>query len=443
VRSTVVVGGGLSGLVRGHALARRGENVRVLEASDRPGGVVRTEKSEGYLLELGPNTVRPTPEIWGLVQELGLTESALLADARLPRYIEFEGRLHALAPGPRTLLTTRLLSTSGKLRLLCEPFVSAGTGTRESARDFFARRLGPEVADRLVAPFVSGIWAGDADRLSAASAFPMLARWEKDHGGLLRGALASRPRRGGSKSPVPKGLLSFRDGLETLSRALADGLDSRLLRNTPVRSLRPEGGRWRIDTEKESIEAERVVVACPASEAARLLETLDPLCARAVAAIPQPPLVVLHLSWPVAAFPATLSGFGHLVVPAPGRRILGAVWSSCLFAGRAPEGEILVTAFAGGARDPEAVGLSDAGLFELASREISASLGARSAARLVRLTRYAHALPQYDLDHESRMRALEHAEARLPGLSFIGNYRGGISVGDVVRNALAVSGPEA
>ncbi len=440
---TVVVGGGLSGLVRGYDLARQDEDVRVLEASDRPGGVVASEAAHGYLLELGPNTVRPTPEIWELVEELGLTGSALLADHRLPRYVELGGRLHPLVPGPWTLFSTKLLSARGKLRLLGEPLVRRGHDPRETVRDFFARRLGVEAADRLIAPFVSGIWAGDAKRLSAAAAFPLLAKWEREHGSLLRGAFASRSRRPAVPRAAPKGLLSFREGLETLPRALARGLGSRLERQASVRSLRFETGRWRLETEHGSFEAERVVVATPAAEAARLLENLDPDAARALGGIPHPPLAVLHLAWPPGAFTEPLNGFGHLVVPAPGRRILGAVWSSALFPGRAPEGETLVTAFAGGARDPEAAGLSDGALLEIAARELSSSLGAGAAPRLVRITRHAHALPQYDLEHVARMKTIEAAETRWPGLTLLGNYRGGISVGDVVRNALAASGPQA
>jgi oxygen-dependent protoporphyrinogen oxidase len=421
--AVVIVGGGLSGLVRAHALASRGEEVRLFEASDRSGGAVRTERAGAYL------------------RELGLSEGALLADPRLPRYIELEGRLHSLAPHPLTLATTRLLSTSAKLRLLREPFVRRGDSAGETVREFFTRRLGPQVADRLVAPFVSGIWAGDAARLSAASAFPLLAGWEREYGSLLRGAMASRKRLESFPKETPKGLLSFREGLETLPRALSGSLGPRFQSGTAVRSLRSEPGRWRIETDSGTVEAGRVVVATSARDAARLLEPLDADAARALAGIPHPPLAVLHLAWHDSAFPTPPSGFGHLVVPSPGRRILGAVWTSCLFPGRAPLGETLLTAFAGGSRDPAAAALPDDRLLEVAARELSASLGAKGAPRLVRITRYTHALPQYGLDHESRMSTLAAAEARLPGLSFLGNYRGGISVGDVIRNALAAARP--
>jgi len=435
---TLVVGGGLSGLVHAFALARRGEDVRVLEAGERPGGAVRTERREGFLLELGPNTVRPTPELWGLVRELGLEPEALLADPRLPRFVRFRGRLHALAPGPG-FLATRLLSPAGKLRALAEPLVPRGGGPDETVRDFFARRAGREVAERLVAPFVSGIWAGDAGALSAAEAFPALKRWETEHGSLLRGAIASR-RRSPAAEPQPRGLLSFREGLETLPRALAAALGDRLSRRARVQSLaRTTDGRWRVESETGVFQAERAVLATSASDAARLIEPLDPGAARALSGMPLPPLVVAHLAFPGGAFPAPLAGFGHLVVPTPGARVLGAIWSSALFPARAPAGETLVTVFLGGARDPAAIDLSDEALLEIASRELSEALGARKPARLILATRHPRSIPQYDLGHRARIESVEQAEARIPNLKILGNFRGGVSVGDVVRSALAVA----
>jgi protoporphyrinogen/coproporphyrinogen III oxidase len=436
VTQTVVVGGGLSGLVVGLALGRRGESVRVLEASPRAGGAVRTEFADGFLLELGPNTVRPNPELWGLVRDLGLAESALFAPPSLPRFIDYGGRLHALAPGPGTLLTTRLLTARGKLRLLREPFVPRGSDAEETVTAFFTRRLGGEVAQRLVAPFVSGIWAGDAGELSAAAAFPALAAWERERGSLLRGGLASR-RRSRPAEPIPKGLLSFRDGLESLPRALAARLGPSLSLGVPAKRIARAAAGWRLETGAGPLEADRLVIATSAPAAAQLLAPVDPDAASALGEIPSPPLTVLHLAYPASAFPAPLSGFGHLVVPQRGRRILGAVWSSCLFPGRAPEGQVLVTAFAGGARDPEAAGLPDAEILGVATRELAESLGASGTPRLVRVTRHARAIPQYTRGHAGRLETLAHAERRLPGIHFLGNYRGGISVGDVVRNALA------
>jgi oxygen-dependent protoporphyrinogen oxidase len=429
---TAVVGAGLSGLVRARSLAARGDEVVVFEEASRPGGVVRSEKRGGYLLELGPNTVRPTPELWALVEEIGLAEEALFADARLPRYVDFGGRLHALPMSPGALVGTKLLSTRAKLRLLREPFVPRGDPSGESVHSFFRRRLGAEVADRLVEPFVSGIWAGRSDELSAAHAFPSLVRAESESGSLTRGGIASLRRRPRPARAPRRGLLSFREGLEALPIRLAEELGPRVRLATRVESMRRDGNRWVLAVGGEELHAESVCLATPARDAARLLRDLHPEAAAALDAVPQPPLVVLHLSW---KGPIPLPGFGHLVVPQPGRRILGAVWSSNLFPGRAPVGSSLVTIFLGGARDPAALDLSDEEILAVAKRDLDAVLPPRPEPAPVLVTRYARALPQYDFAHGDLLAKLENAESQSPGLTFLGNYRGGVSVGDVVRSA--------
>lgn len=436
--STLVVGGGLAGLTAAFRVAREGGDVALLESSRRAGGVIRTEERNGYLLEAGPNTVRLTAPLRALIEALGLSGEVLLADPRAPRYVDFGGRLHAVPMSPGSLARTRLLSAAGKLRLLSEPFRPRGGGGDESVREFFARRLGPEVADRLVEPFVGGVFAGSAARLSVSAAFPALARFERDHGSLLAGAIAER-RAGRGAPAAPRGLLSFRGGLETLPRALARSLGGAFRPETGVRALTPEGGRWGVETGSGRLEAERVILAVPAWAAAPLVAPFDPEAAAALAAIPHPPLAVLHLSWPEAALRRPLRGFGHLVVPDAARRILGAVWSSSLFPGRAPGGRVLLTVFLGGTRDPGAPELADAALVSLAARDLEAEGLVAGEPLLVLLTRFERAIPQYELGHGDRLRALAEAEARWPGLRFAGNYRGGVSVGDVVEAAGAAA----
>lgn len=435
---TIVVGGGLAGLTAAFRVARGGSDVLLLEASGRAGGVVRSEERNGYLLEAGPNTVRLTATLQALIDELDLSEEMLLADAALPRYIDFGGRLHALPTSPLSLARTRLLSPAGKLRLLSEPFRRRGSGEDESLRDFVARRLGPEVARRLIEPFVAGIVAGDAATLSAAAAFPTLVEWEREHGSLLAGAIAQH-RAARRSPPAPRGLLSFRRGLEALPRALARSLGRAFRPLAPVRAVVPERGQWVVETDTERLEASRVILATPAWAAAPHVAPFAPEAAEALASIPHPPLAVLHLSWPAGALLRPLQGFGHLVVPGVARRILGAVWSSSLFPGRAPEGRILLTIFLGGTRDPEAPELETSELVSIAGRDLEAEGLVRGDPELVLLTRWQRAIPQYAPGHGQRMRALAEAEARWPGLRFAGNYRGGVSIGDVVAGASAAA----
>jgi protoporphyrinogen/coproporphyrinogen III oxidase len=433
---TVVVGAGLSGLAAAWTLSNAGAEVLLLEGSDRPGGVVRSEKKEGFLLETGPNTVRPTPELSSLIEALGLDGEVLRADPRAKRYVDFEGALHAVPMSPGQLLSTQLLSAGAKLRLLGEPFRRAAPVPDESVRDFVARRLGPEVADRLVEPFVAGIFSGNAAKISVSAAFPILSRAERDHGSLFGAILASARSKKRSGPAAPRGLLSFRDGLETLSRALASRLSGRFRASTAVQSLSPRADGWTVRTGAGDLDADRVVLAIPAPRAAELVAGFAPEAAAALAGIPHPPVVVLHMDWPESALARPLDGFGHLVCNGPGRRILGAVWSSSLFPGRAPAGQALMTIFMGGARDPGAIKLSDNELTELAARDVASEGLVRGAGRAVLVTRWRHAIPQYERGHEERIAELARAEARWPGLRFLGNYRGGVSVGDVVRSGI-------
>lgn len=430
---TAVVGGGLSGLVYAYTLMRHGTEVVLLESAAFPGGVVQSEERGGYLLEWGPNTVRPTPAIWRLTEELGISGDALRADARAPRYVDYRGALHRVPMSPGALPGTRILTTRGKLRLLAEPFIPRGGDAAESVRGFIARRLGREVSDRLAEPFVAGIFAGDAGELEAAAALPRLVELERTHGSLLRGVLASRRRSPSARSP--RGLLSFRRGMATLPRALGATLGARLRTGKFVTGLKRARDGWRVSHSAGETVCGRVVLALPAYEAAGLVRAVSAEAADALSRIPYPPLAVLHVSYPANAFKRPLAGFGHLVVPQRERRILGAVWSSALFPGRAPPGQVLLTVFVGGARDPHAPSASEEALLQIAARDLSRALRTKSDPELIALRRYERSIPQYVGGHLERISILEETEARLPSLTFIGNYRGGVSVGDVVDSA--------
>jgi oxygen-dependent protoporphyrinogen oxidase len=250
-------------------------------------------------------------------------------------------------------------------------------------------------------------------------------------------------RKGKPKKPREprRGLLSFRDGLETLPRALAQALGNRLELGRAALEVSPSPARgsWSIRTETERIAADRVVLACPAPAVARLVAGFAPEAAEALSSLPHPPLAVLHLAWPRSEFPEPLHGFGHLVVPSPGRIVLGAVWSSALFADRAPQAEELLTVFVGGASNPAAAELPDGALLETAGRELAEALGVSGSPRAVSIERWKHAIPQYEIGHRARMEALSRTEARWPGLRFLGSYRGGVSVGDVLQSGRATA----
>ncbi|MGH9440896.1 MAG: protoporphyrinogen oxidase [Thermoanaerobaculia bacterium] len=429
--STLVIGGGLSGLVHARALSKAGEDVVVVEKGSDPGGAVRTIEKNGYLLELGPNTVRPTARLLDLCRDLGLESEMVLSDPGLPRFVDRGGRLRRI-PFPA-------LGLAAAVRAGAELFVRAAPAAEEeSAFDWVSRRFGSGMAERVFEPFVSGIFAGDARRLSMAAAFPKFSAAERDHGGVLRSLLQTRGTRPKARA---RGLLSFRRGLATLPGAIAASLGDHFHPGVSVESVAPGGSGWVAETSAGRISAGRLVIATSAGEAARICGPFAPAAAASLRDIPSPALCVAHCSWHASSFRRFPRGFGHLCTPSERRRILGAVWSSSVFSGRAPAGRVLMTFFLGGRRTPEWADVEVSQLPNLIAAEVREPLGVTDLPELVHREVYRSSIPQYEAGHLGRIAALEAAESLHSGLKFLGNYRGGVSVGDVVDNAAIISPP--
>jgi protoporphyrinogen/coproporphyrinogen III oxidase len=446
----VVIGGGISGLSAAYALRRRGLDVLLLEAGPEVGGTMRSVVTgDGFVLDSGPNTVTSSdPALWAEFAELGLAESRLAADRRGGRrFILLDGRPELIPTKPQQLVGTPLLSAAAKLRLLAEPLLPRSAARDESVRAFFARRLGPEPAERLVDPFVSGVYGGAPERTSMRAAFPTLWAAEQRAGSLLLGMLAARrgaPAREPG-APRPRSLLfSFAEGLAAWPRAYARALGpARVWTGARATAVRPVDGCWHLTVERGgrrvTVEAEQLVIATPAGVAAGLVADLDREAARALRGIPYAPLAVVHLGYDRSGVEHPLDGFGLLCPAVERRRILGVLWPSSLFPDRAPEGAVLTTTFVGGARAPELARLPDAALLELVRAEHAAILGARTAPRLSQITRWEPGIPQYVAGHERAVAAIEGLERRRRGLHLIGNYRGGVSVEKCWRNGAALA----
>lgn len=427
--TTLVIGGGLSGLVHAHELAKTGEDVLVLERGTEPGGAVRTIEQDGFLLELGPNTVRPSARLLALCRELGIENEILLSDPALPRFVDRGGRLRRL-PFPA-------IGPLAALRAAGELFVPKGPWREdESAFDWVSRRFGPKMAEHAFEPFVSGIFAGDARLLSMVAAFPKLSAGERDWGSVIRWSWRTRKTR--PKTGV-RGLLSFRRGLATLPRALAASLGERFRAGIAVDSVGRAASGWVAETPAGKFSAERLVLATSSIEAARLCEPFAPEAAEGLRGIVSPQLCVAHCSWHASSFRRVPRGFGHLCTPSERRRILGAVWSSSVFSGRAPAGRVLMTFFLGGRRSPEWSDVEASQIPNLIAAEVRDPLGVSDLPELVHRQVYRNSIPQYEAGHLGRVARLEAAESAHPGLKFLGNYRGGVSVGDVVDNAAIIS----
>lgn len=441
-----MVGGGISGLVCAYALRKAGVQTQVIEAEERPGGVIRTERREGFLLELGPQSFSGTAALRALCRELGIEDQLVEAPPRAPRYVLVDGTLRAVPLSPPALLASSLLSARTKWSIARDALGrSRPPAADESIADFVRRKFTPELLDRLVGPFVSGIYAGDAERLSVRAAFPQLYEAEKSAGSILRGMLrAARARTGPRERPS---LLTFREGNEALALALAAKLGAGFCARAEARSVAvKQGGAAQIFEViveragvKEAVLAETLILATPTDVAGRLLREVSPSFEEQLGSVEYAPVAIVSLGYERECVGHSLDGFGFLVPRSAGRRVLGTVWNSSLFAGRAPEGCVLLTSFVGGMTDRRAADLSAADLTELVHREIAPLMAIGEKPIFSNVQTHRRALPQYNLGHGERLSAIEELRRDWSNLRFTGNYLRGPAIGACIEQALEIS----
>jgi len=475
----VIVGGGISGLTTALHLTDRGQEVPggvevvVLEASPDPGGNIRTRREEGFVIERGPNgyldNVPTTP---ALVRRLGLEDRIQKADASAARrYLYRKGKLHLLPAGPLGFLLSPVLSLPGRLRVFGEPFARRKPeGVDETIFHFASRRIGSEAASILIDAMVSGVFAGNVHELSLAASFPRMARMEAEHGGLVKAMVAGMRAKHRAKKEVearrargedvqeltqpggPAGpggtLTSFVDGLDTLPLALARALGEVVRPGVQVEAVEwgmdtggreggPEGeGPWTVRLENgEPLSADAVVVAAPAPKAHPLLAGLDPDLGRAIQGIKTAPLAVVALAYDAEAMGGPPDGFGFLVPRNTGPRILGCLWDSSIFPGRAPPGKVLLRAMIGGAHDPEAISLSDEELTDQVRSDLRLAMDLEAEPLFTRVYRWRLGIGQYTLGHLDRMETIHRCLSGLPGLWVAGSSFYGISMNACIEKA--------
>lgn len=428
----VIVGGGISGLSAAHALMKRGVGFLLLEATDRWGGVIRTDRGDGFLLEAGPDALlAQKPEGVALCRELGLGDHLTPTNRTLRAvYVLHRGQLVALPEGmtlavPTRIgpfLASRLFSWPGKLRMGLELIVPAKRdGSDESIASFLRRRFGGECVARLGEPLLAGIHSGDPERLSIRATFPRFADLELRYGSLIRGLRATGPH-AQDAAERPALFYSLRGGLTEMVEALVARLPAERLRlGSAVSSVGRSGSAWSVATaDGRRVETRAIVVAVPAHRAAALLATLDPELARSLSAIPFVSTATVLLGYRRADVAHPLDGYG-LVVPKTERlRTTALSFSSTKLPGRAPDGHVLLRAFLGGARDPEILALDDRLLVETVLGEMTPVLGVRGAPVLTRVYRWPMGTPQMEVGHLDRISALERRVAQIPGLQLTG-----------------------
>ena len=427
-----VIGGGLSGLCVSHHLVQAGHDVTCFEASDRPGGLIRSEKRDGFLCEVGPQAILDgSPDVKALLADLGLQARVCTpAPQARRRMVYVGGKLRTVPGGPGSFLVSDILSLGGKWRLFRESSIKEKAAVEdETVLEFAARRGGREAAERLVAPAVIGVFSGDAARLSMRSAFPRLAVLEARYGSLIKGMKAARKR--GVKAGRS---VSFPDGLEELPRALAERLAGRLV-TLKVSTIKRDLAGWIVERER----FDGVIVATSPLAAAQVIESAVPAAAAGLRALTTASVAVVGLGFRRRDLGMDLDAYGFLVARGERPTILGCQYDSTVFPGRAPEGGAFLRVIVGGTFEPAAVERDDAALVAQALGDLRTITGLNVNPDFTVVWRHRQVLPQYEVGHERRADAIEAAMARNLRLHLLTIGLGGVGLSDCIRNATALA----
>lgn len=443
-KKIVVLGGGISGLSTAFWLYKEGYDVVVLEKNKEVGGAMESVMIDSFLFDRGPNSgLETTPVISKLVNETGLSKEMIYANQEgNKRYILRDNQLHALPMNPLSFFKTKLFSGKAKMRLMLEPFIGRSKeGYYQSISQFVRRRLGQEFLDYAINPFVAGVYAGDPDKLSVYSAFPKLYELEEKYGGLIIGTIRSikeRKRRAEVSKNHAK-MFSFRNGMQSLPKTIAAKLSDRVILLADVETVEKSGEGYKVTYnnagEKREITADYVLSTVPAHVASNIFRNLDTKLSEHLNTIEYPPVMVLYLAYPKDKIKQPLDGFGFLIPKKENKSFLGAIWSSVIFDNRTSGDNVTFTLFIGGARSPEIFSLDKEIIIKKVLNEFHEIMGINSEPIMKSYRYWSKAIPQYNIGYIEHERYCDEFEKNNPGIFISGNYRGGISVGDCLKNS--------
>jgi len=434
-----VVGAGISGLAAAYELQRRGVRVRVLEASDRLGGVIRSDRFDGWVIDAGPDSLLvQKPAAVALCRELGLGDRLISTLTPRTAYILRNDRLHALPEGSflgfplrlGALANSSLFSLGGKLRMACEVLIPRTEDDEdESIASFVRRRFGQEAVDYLAEPLLAGIHAGDVDRLSVRALFPRLVDAERQSGSIIRAFRALRMK------PAPQGaFVSLPGGVAELADALiATFKPGTLVTGTRVTDLR-RAAAFLIETSAGTVEARAVILAVPAYAAGGMLRGIHTGLAALCEDVPYASTATVAFGYRSDQIDHPMRGSGFVVPRVERSPLLAATWVSSKWPHRAPAGHVLLRAFLGGGRDPRRLDQTDAELIDLARDALAEVMPITGDPMFTRLYRWTRQSPQYEVGHLERMAAIELHLARVPGLFVTGSGFRSIGIPDCIAD---------
>ena len=443
-KKIVVIGAGISGLTTAYLLSKKGFDVKILEKNNSVGGSIESVTEKGFLFDRGPNSaLETTPVIGQLVRELKLENELLYASKQAnKRYILRDNKLHALPMSPPGLIKTKLFSTKAKFRLMAEPFIGRSKdGYYQSLAEFVKRRLGQEFLDYAINPFVAGVYAGRPEDLSVKSAFPKLYALEEKYGGLIVGTVRSireRKKRAEVAKQSAK-MLSFKKGMAVLPKAIEKYFGSNVFLSSEVKSVDKAETGYSVSYQQNGatnkIDCNIVLSTIPVYTASNIFTKYDKDFKTHAEAIYYPPVLVYYLVYDKKNIKQDLDGFGFLIPAKENKSFLGALWSSIIFSDRADDVNAAFTLFVGGSRNPEFVKEDRTSLLTKVRKEFEALMSITADPIFTSERFWEKAIPQYNLGYIEHERFFDDFEKRNPGMFISGNYRGGVSVGDCIKNA--------
>ena len=432
----IIAGAGLSGLTIAYELQKKGIPYQLMEAAPQAGGVVRSMHIDGYELDAGPNSIGATPDTIAFFEELGLKDQVMEANAASKkRFLVRNNRLHAISPNPLKILQSDYVSAGAKWRLFTERFRKArGNDEEETVSSFVNRRFGKEIGDYLFDPVLSGIYAGNTDRLSIQEVLPMLPKWEKEYGSVTAGLMKNMKAMGGRK------IVAFKGGNTVLAERLLSLLTGPLRFNCNITGVTKGANDYIVQYNEDGhtamLNAERVIFTTPAYSTGAAIASLDASLSASLNNIHYPHIGVLHLGFGGEALSKVPAGFGFLVPYAAKKHFLGVICNSAIFPSRAPEGKALFTVIIGGARQEqlfEQLGIEK--LQEQVIAEFMSLLGLQTPPELQRFSEWKKAIPQLNIGHAEIRRQIKAFEQHYPGIQLAGSYVSGVAVPAIIQAA--------
>ena len=435
-----VIGSGITGLTAAYSLKKNGCKVTLFEKNGEPGGAIKTVRNGEWLTEYGPNTllIRDKRMI-DLFLELGLNAEIIQANPDASkRFIVKNDELVPLPMSIMDAIRSPLFSLRGKLRLFKEPFLNANPNRDQSIAEFIERRLGKEILDYTINPFVAGIFANRPENLSLRHTFPQMDQLEERYGSLILGAIAGS--RGLNRSEkVKRQLISFKNGIQTLPNRLASSLDQ-IHYQHKISSLANRGDKWFLVSNGEEFGPyENVIINVPLYQIGEILDSLINHHYVFNREVSYPKLSVLYLGYKKGDIQHPLDGFGFLVPEIENSPILGALFNSTLFEGRSPEDSHLLTVFVGGGREPKLADMETGELVRMVEKELEKLIGLRGSHQFIDHVYWPKSIPAYHIGYDEVLNSMDQFEYQFPGLRIAGNFRKGVSVPDCMINGLKLA----